>query len=120
MPLEKPWDLRERSVQFAVAVIRVCRTLPGCPEAQEMGRQLRRSASSAAANYRAARRGKSHSDFSAKLGTAIEEADEALFWLDLLVRVDLTTADAVRTLTREANELVAIFTACQKTARRRR
>jgi len=118
--LEKPWDLCERSEQFAVAVIRFCRTLPGSPEAQEMARQLRRSASSAAANYRSARRGKSHADFAAKLGTAIEESDEALFWLNLLVRVELTKADAVRTLTCEANELVAVFTACQKTARRKR
>ena len=104
-------------MQFAVAVVRFCRTLPQSGEAQEIGRQLRRSASSAGANYRAARRGKSHADFAAKVGIAIEEADEAMYWLDLLVRADIVTQTIVQPLRAEANELVAIFTACQKTAR---
>ncbi len=116
--LKKPWDLRERSLQFAVAVIRFCRTLPRSQEAAEIAGQLRRSASSSAANYRSARRGRSHADFTAKLGIAIDEADEAQFWLEVLVRVDLTTRTAAHPLASEANELVAIFTACQKTARK--
>ena len=114
---KKPWDLRERSMAFAVAVIRFCRTLPRTPESQDIARQLRRAASSVAANYRAARRGKSHRDFAAKVGTVIEEADESLFWLELLARANIATADETSELLAEANELVAIFTSCQKTAR---
>jgi len=70
-----------------------------------------------AANYRAARRGESHRDFAAKVGTVIEEADESLFWLELLERSDISTADETSEVQAEANELVAIFTTCQKTAR---
>ena len=120
MAHNKPWDLGERSVQFAVGVVRFCRTLPRTDEAREIARQLRRSASSVAASYRAARRGKSHADFAAKIGTVIEEADESLFWIDFLVRIDVITRKAANDLAGEANELVAIFTACRKTAARKK
>jgi len=115
---DKPWDLRDRSMRFAVDVYRFCRTLPGSSEAQHIVQQLRRSASSVAANYRASRRGKSDKDFATKLGTVIEEADESLFWLEFLVEIEIVTLAQVTALKTEANELVAIFTACQMTARK--
>jgi len=104
-------------MEFAVATYRFCRTLPRTDEGRELAGQLRRAASSVAANYRASRRGKSHRDFASRIGTVIEEADEAMFWLDFLVRVDLATASIVKPLSTEANELVSIFTTAQKTAR---
>jgi four helix bundle protein len=115
--MRKPWDLRERMMEFAVATYRFCRTLPRTDEGRESAGQLRRAASSETANYRASRRSKSHQDFASKIGTVIEEADEALFWLDFLVLVDLATASIVKPLSTEANELVSIFTTAQKTAR---
>ena len=117
--MAKGWDLGERTMEFAVDVYRFCRALPKSDESRDIARQLRRSGTSVAANYRSCRRGKSHRDFATKLGTVIEEADESLFWLEFLVRVDLAEKVAVRPLAAEANELVAIFTAAQKTARRR-
>jgi four helix bundle protein len=117
-PMKKPWDLRERTMEFAVAVFRFCRTLPSGDETRDIARQLRRAGSGVGANYRAVRRGRSSSDFAAKLGVVIEEADECCFWLDLLVRIGvLRESGAVSSIAGEANELVAIFTAAQKTAR---
>jgi four helix bundle protein len=104
-------------MEFAVAVFRFCRTLPKTDEARDVARQLRRSASSVAANYRASRRGKSHSDFASKIGTVIEEADESLFWLEFLVRVELARDSTIKSIAVEANEVISIFTAAQKTAR---
>ena len=118
--VDKPWDLRDRSLTFAVTICQFCRTLPPSAEAQDITRQLRRSACAVAANYRSARRGKSHRDFASKLGTVIEEADEAHLWLELLVRIGLVRPDVVEELMNEATQLVKIFTACQKTARKAR
>ena len=117
--MNKAWDLRDRTMSFAVGVFRFCRTLPNTDEARDVARQLRRSASSVASNYRSSRRGKSHRDFAAKIGTVIEEADESLFWMELLIQVELAQEAAVQPHLSEANELVGIFTAAQKTARSR-
>jgi four helix bundle protein len=117
--MKKAWDLRERTMDFAAGVFRFCRTLPHTDEARDVARQLRRCGTSVAANYRASQRGKSHRDFVAKLGTVIEEADESLFWLEFLERVELAPQAAVQSHRSEADELVRIFTAAQKTARSR-
>jgi four helix bundle protein len=113
MPLrhsvEKPWDLRERTMLFAISVIRLCRSLPATREAAEIANQLRRAGSSIAAQYRAATRNKSDDDYISKVGGAIEEADETIFWLDLLSRTEIVSEALVRPLRGEANELVAIL-----------
>jgi four helix bundle protein len=87
------------------------------PEARVPVGQLVRASASVAANYRASCRAKSKRDFIAKMGTVIEEADESLFWLEYLVATALVAAQAVKKLQSESNELVAIFTTSQKTAR---
>jgi four helix bundle protein len=115
-----PWDLRERTIVFAVAVYRFCRTLQDHTEARNVVRQLQRAASSAAANYRASKRGRSDAEFISKIGQAIEEADECLFWLDFLSRIGLCAKSTTHDLTTEADQLVAILTASQKTAKARR
>jgi four helix bundle protein len=77
--------IQNRTKQLALIVIRLSRRLPQSPEARIIGRQLLRSATSVAANYRAVCRARSTADFISKLGVVLEEADETLFWLELLV-----------------------------------
>ena len=110
--------LRARSRQFALRVIRLCRLLPRTPEARLIGDQLLRSGTSVAANYRAACRARSRAEFSAKVGTVVEEADETVFWLELLVEAEILPEDQVRDVLDEANQLLAIFAASRETARR--
>src|SRR5262245_28644560 len=84
-----PHELRNRSMQFAVRVVLFCRTLPASWEARRIGGQLLDSATSVAMNYRAAGRGRSHREFTSKLGVVVEEADETVGWLELIARVEL-------------------------------
>jgi len=77
--------LKDRTKRFALQVIRLCRTLPRSQEATIISRQLLRSATSIRANYRAVCRARSAADFISKLGIVLEEADETLFWIELLV-----------------------------------
>lgn len=102
-------------MKFAVAVFRFCRTLPRTAEVWDIARQLRRSSSSVASNYRAMRRASTDAVFLAKASTVIEEADESGFWLEFLVEIELVSRGNARPFLREANELVAIFTASRKT-----
>ena len=117
--MTKQWDLRNRTMAFAVATFEFCRTLPRTSEARDISRQLRRSATSVAANCRALRRSQSDSAFASKAAVVIEEADESGFWLEFLVNVRLVAGQSVQALKTEANELVAIFTASRKIVRAR-
>lgn len=110
-------QLRNRANQFALQVIRFCRTLPNNAEGWVIGKQLLRSGTSVAANYRAAQRGRSHAEFVAKLGIVVEECDETVFWLELLAAAGTAHPDALHEVTKEAKELLAIFAASQKTSR---
>jgi four helix bundle protein len=111
-------DLRARTKNFALAVILYCRDLPRGDEFQIIRRQLIRSATSVASNYRAAQRGKSKADFISKLGTAEEEADESLLWLECLDELATREHAELKRLLKEADELVAILTSSRKTARK--
>ena len=75
-------ELRQRKRQFACRVIRLFRSLPGTGEAQVIGKQLLRSATSVAANYRAAGRARSPAEFTSRIGVVLEEADDSQFWLE--------------------------------------
>ena len=114
----QPQDLRLRTTLFARCVDRCTRPLLRNVETQDYTRQLRRAASSVAANYRATGRARSHAEFTAKMGTVLEEADEAAFWLEFL-EDDLrgVSADGPA-LIKESGELVRIFAKCMDTARR--
>jgi four helix bundle protein len=118
--MSKPWDLRERALHFAVDVIRFCRTLPKTDEARKIAGQLRRASSSAGAHYSAAQRNKSDDDYINKMSGGIEEADEAMFWLDLLVLSEIARETPASGLRKEADELVKIFGSCRSTAIERR
>src|SRR5687768_5616137 len=82
--LEFARQMQTRTKSFAVRVIRMFQRLPKTDEARVLGKQVLRSGTSVAANYRAACRSKSRADFISKLGTTVEEVDETLFWLELL------------------------------------
>ena len=113
----QPQDLRLRTTLFAKCVDRCTRPLLRNVETQDYTRQLRRAASSVAANYRATGRARSHAEFTSKMGTVLEEADEAAFWLEFLEE-DLRGVTAGPMLIKEAGELVRIFAKCVDTARR--
>ena len=115
--MTKAEALKKRTFEFTVAVFHLCRPLMRTPEARVPTGQLVRSSAATASNYRATCRAKSKKDFIAKLGTVIEESDESCFWLEYMVATELVELRAVKTLQAESNQLVAIFTTSQKTAR---
>ena len=112
-------DLKDRTKAFALRVVRLVEALPRGRAADVIGKQLLRSATSVGANYRAAKRARSRAEFVAKMGVVEEEADECVYWLELLTGASLVKPGRVADLTDEANELVAITVASIKTARRR-
>jgi four helix bundle protein len=109
--------MKLRTKRFALRVIRMCQALPKTDECRTISRQLLRSATSIAANYRAACRGRSKAEFVAKIGIVVEEADESVLWIELLVEADLVPLAKLQPLLTEASELLAIFAASQRTAR---
>ncbi len=109
--------LQQRTKQFALRVITLFRALPKTEEARVMGKQLLRSATSVAANYRSVCRARSRADFVAKMSVVVEEADETVFWLELLSDSDTIPRERLRDLRQEASELLAIFAASQRTLR---
>jgi four helix bundle protein len=115
-----PEEMKRRTKQFALRAIRLIESLPKAQTAQVIGRQLLRSATSVAANYRAACRAKFTADFISKMGTVEEEADESLFWMELLVEAEIVKQERLELLLKEADELVAITVASINTARKRR
>lgn len=106
-----------RTKRFALDVIRFCCTLPRTPECAVVARQLVRSATSVGANYRAVCRAQSRADFVAKLALVEEEADESLYWLELLDELRVPAGEGIGKLMNEAGELVSIVVASKKTAR---
>jgi four helix bundle protein len=111
-------ELENRTADFALRIVRLCRALPNSSEAQVMSKQLLRAGTSVGANYRATQRSRSKAEFISKLAIVIEEADEVLFWLELLERAEVVSPKKLDSLKKEANELVAIFVASQKTVRK--
>ncbi len=82
--LKKADELRQRTKRFAIRIVTLFRSLPRSPDAQTLGKQLLRSGTSVAANYRAVCRARSKAEFVSKMGIVVEEADEAVFWLEVL------------------------------------
>ena len=113
-----PEDLRRRTKDFALRIINLFRALPKTEEARVLGRQVLRSGTAVAANYRSACRARSHADFISKIGITVEEADETAFWLELIADAGIMKSTKLQSLLAEANELVRIFQASRTTARR--
>ena len=113
-------DLKKRTKAFALRILKLVDALPKTTVGRALASQIVRSGTSIAANYRAACRAKSTADFIAKMGIVEEEADETLFWLELLEESDLLLAAKLTAIKQEADELIAITVASIKTARRNR
>ena len=115
----KPEDLQRRTKMFAVRVIKLVQFLEKQGLAGiTIGKQILRSATSVAANYRAVCRAKSGKDFVNKLGIVVEEADETQFWLELVVETGMIGIEKVKDLLKEASEITAIMTASKSSALR--
>jgi len=110
-------NLKKRTCEFALRVIRLVNTLPKDRAADVIGKQLLRCGCSVGANYRAACRAKSQADFIAKMAIVEEEADETMYWMDLLAESGLIKKDRIANLFDEANQLVAITVSSIRTAR---
>ena len=110
-------ELKKRTKQFGLRVIKLVESLPSNQTARTIGNQLLRSGMSVGANYRAACRGRSKADFIAKAGISLEEADECLYWMEMLQEAGIMPIEKMKDLMKEADELVAIFTASIKTAK---
>ena len=108
-------DLPLRTKQFARRIIRLYCALPKSNVvAQVLGKQALRSGTSVGANYREAQRARSKAEFVSKIGDVLKEADETLYWIELLVEESIIPAKQLEPLDAEANELVAIFTTISK------
>ena len=110
-------QLKNRTKQFAIRIVKLYQALPKSEEAKVIGRQVLRSGTSVAANYRAVCRARSNAEFVAKIGIVVEEADETVFWLELLAETSIVKPARLTEMLREANELLAIFAASQRTVK---
>jgi four helix bundle protein len=111
---------KNRTKLFALEVVRLVESLPRNRTADVLGRQLLRSGTSVGANYRAACRGKSTADVINKLSIVEEEADESIYWIELLEAAGVKVPGDTNLIKKEANELLAMTVASIKTLRARR
>ncbi len=107
---EGPQDLRIRTSDFGLRIVRLYVSLPKTTEAQVIGKQVLRSGTSVGAHYREGHRAKSNADIVNKFETALQELDETDYWLDLLIKAGIVSASKLEPLIRETGELLAIFT----------
>jgi four helix bundle protein len=111
-------DLKERTKRFALMVINIVEMLPKGRTIDVLSRQLLRSGTSVGANYRAACRAKSTADFISKMGIVEEEADETVYWMELIIEAGFSRKDGLNSLLDEANQILAITVSSIKTARK--
>src|SRR5262245_12013273 len=114
-----PEELKLRTKNFGIRTVRLVEKLPPKRTAQTIGQQLLRSGTSVGANYRAACRARSDAEFRAKLGICEEEADESIYWLEMVVELGYIPAKRMQDLMSEANEILSIIVASIKTSRRK-
>jgi four helix bundle protein len=113
-------ELRRRTKRFALQVMDLCGTLPHAPQARVIANQVLRSATSVGANYRAACRSRSRAEFASRLAVVIEEADETVYWLELLAEGGLVTSSSVQELISEAEQFVRMFSSARQTTQAQR
>jgi four helix bundle protein len=112
--------LQQRTKQFHIDIIKLCHDLPRNAAGFETAKQIIRSPGSVGANYRATVRAKSKADFIYKIEVVLEEADESMYWLEVMRDSKLKTGPEIERLIKEANELTAIFATTDKTAKSKR
>ena len=113
----KEFDLKLRTRNFALRIIKLFTSLPKTAEAQVIGKQVLRSGTSVGAQYREASRSRSSSEFVSKMQSSLQELDETAYWLELLVDGKMVRAQKLVDLREETDELIAIFVSSVKTAR---
>lgn len=111
--------LRKRTKDFAIRIVKLSLALPKTDAARTLGRQVLRSGTSVAANYRAACRARSRAEFVSRMAVVVEEADETVFWLEMLVDTGIVPFKRLQPLIQEANELLAVCAASHRTAKQR-
>ncbi len=116
----KSTDLKNRTKQFALRILELSRSLPSDRTIDILTKQLIRSATSVGANYRSACRARSKADFISKITIVEEEADECMYWIELLSESKLIDSKVLSSILKEADELTAIFTSSGKTAKHNR
>ena len=114
--MDQTGELRRRTKAFALRIIKLCQSLPSTPTGRVIGNQLLRAGTAVGANYRAACRARSKPDFVSKMGIALEEADETVYWLELLIDAGIVRESRLQKVVQEAEEIVAIFAASRITA----
>ena len=115
-----PEIMKDRTKKFATQIIYLCRKLPKNREGYLIGNQIFRSGTSVASNYRAACRGRSKAEFIAKMGIVEEEADETLFWLEVIEEVEIFDRVSISLLVRECHEILSIVVSSINRARKRK
>jgi four helix bundle protein len=111
-------DLKIRTKKFAIETIQFVNALPKSRSNDVVSYQLLKSATSVAANYRSALRGRSSAEFVSKLNIVLEESDESMFWFEVIKETNEKLNESkLKELFNESNELTAIFTSSLKTAR---
>jgi four helix bundle protein len=110
-------DFKKRTKAFALRIIRLAESLPDTPTAKVMRNQMLRCGPAVGANYRAACRAKSKPDFISKMGTVEEEADETIYWMELLIDAEIVKRSRISELIKEADEILSIVVTSIKTAR---
>jgi four helix bundle protein len=113
----RTFDLKTRTKEFALQIIKLFRTLPRSEEARVIGKRILRSGTSVGANYRAACRSRSKAEFISKISIVLEEADETVYWLELLSHAEIASPLKLKELLREANELTSIFVSSLRTSK---
>jgi len=113
-------EFRDRTKKFALRVIKLFQSLPKTEEAKTIGKQLLRSGTSIGANFRAATRARSKAEFYSKLSIADEEADESVFWMELLTEAGILPLQKVESLMNEALEISKITSVSRKTFKSKR
>ena len=108
-------EFKKRTKQLALRIIKLINSLPPTMTAQVIGKQILRSGTSVGANYRAACRAKSTADLLHKLAIVEEEADETLYWLELLIEAEVIPAEKLNSLVKETNEITAMIVSSIKT-----
>lgn len=109
-------DLKNRTKQFALRIIKLTQALPRNDAGRVIGNQLLRSGTAVAANYRAACRSRSKQEFVAKIGIVVEESDESCFWLEMIIDSKLMKINLVEPLLKEADEITAIMFSTKNSA----
>ena len=114
-----PEEFKIRVFEYGIRIVRMVQALPSKDSARDLGRQLLRAGTSVGANYRAAARARSRADFVAKLGIVEEECDESLYWMEMLMELDLVNRKRVQPLYAEGTEILAMVVSSITTARNR-